>query len=41
MNKKQFNSLCYTYSQHSRQHVSTGIPAIFRVIFVLQEYSYG
>jgi hypothetical protein len=36
-----FNILCYAYSQHSRQRVSVGIPAIFRVIFLLQEHSYG
>jgi len=26
------------YSQYSHQHVSASIPAIFRVMFLLQEY---
>jgi len=26
------------YSQYSHPHVSTGVPAIFRVIFLLQQY---
>jgi hypothetical protein len=26
------------YSQYSRQHVSAGIPAIFRVRFLVQKY---
>jgi hypothetical protein len=29
------------YSQCSHQHVSVGIPAIFRVVFSLQEYNCG
>ena len=29
------------YSQCSHQHVSVGIPAIFRVAFSLQEYNCG
>ena len=29
------------YSQYSHEHVSTGIPAIFRVMFLLQEYNFG
>jgi len=40
-NEMHFNILCYTYSQYSRQHVSAGMSAIFRVMFLLQECSYG
>jgi hypothetical protein len=29
------------YSQYSYQHVSAGIPAIFRVVFLLQQYICG
>ena len=29
------------YSQYSNQHVLAGNPVIFRVIFLLQECSYG
>jgi hypothetical protein len=29
------------YSQYSHQHVSAGIPAIFRVMFLLQKYNWG
>jgi hypothetical protein len=29
------------YSQYSHQYVSTGIPAIFRVMFLLQKYNCG
>jgi len=38
----QQNALKYStvfYSQYSHQHVSAGIPIIFRVMFLLQEYS--
>ena len=33
-----FNIYDVFYSQCSNQHVSTGIPAIFRVMLLLQEY---
>jgi hypothetical protein len=33
-----FNIYDVLYTQCSHQYVSTGIPAIFRVIFFLQEY---
>ena len=33
----RFNNHDVFYSQYSHQHVSAGIPAIFRVLFLLQE----
>jgi len=37
-----FFNIHYTfYSQYSQQHVSAGILAIFRVMFLLQEYICG
>jgi hypothetical protein len=36
--RKHFNIYDVFYSQCSRQHVSAGIPAIFRVRFLVQEY---
>jgi len=34
-----FNVYDVFYSQYSQQHVSAGISAIFRVIFILHEYN--
>jgi hypothetical protein len=33
-----FNIYDVYYSQNSHQHVSTGIPAILRVMFLMQEH---
>jgi len=35
----RFNIYDVFYSQYSQQPVSAGIPAIFRVIFLLHEYN--
>ena len=35
----QFNVYDLFYVQYSHHHVSSGIPVIFRVMFLLQEYS--
>ena len=36
-----FNIYNVFYSQYSHQRVSAGISAIFRVMFLLQEYTCG
>ena len=36
-----FNIYDAFYSRYSHQHVSAGIPAIFKVMLLLKEYSYG
>jgi hypothetical protein len=36
-----FNIYDVVHSQYSHQHVSAGIPAIFRVMVLLQEHSFG
>jgi len=36
-----FNIYGAFYSQHSHQQVFAGIPVIFRVMFLLQNYSCG
>ena len=37
----RFNIYDIFYSQYSHQHVSTRIPAILRIMFLLQAYSCG
>jgi hypothetical protein len=39
--KMHFNIYDIFYSQYSHQHISARIPVIFRVMFLLQEYSCG
>jgi hypothetical protein len=43
MNHQQmhFNIYDVSFSQYSHQHVLAGIPAIFRVMFLLEEYNCG
>jgi len=35
----QFSILLCIHLQYFHRHISTGIPAIFRVMFLLQEYN--